>query len=118
MTIKIIKFSKIDLTQEADIDLDFEVSNGMTISHYADSVKASSATIPFTIEGVDKHVPQFGDEKWQVVVREKIDLTATGPDEGVKKEVGKDVGKYEYKDSVPAKPLGLPPGFQELYRKK
>ena len=117
MTIKIRKLLKSTLALLDDIDVDMEISNGMTIDHYANSVKAASATIPFTIEGKNKHVPQIEKEKWQIVVRKKVDLTATGVNEGEIKGIGKDVGKYKYTDPVPTPPLDLPPGFEEIYRK-
>ena len=118
MTIKIHKILKSDLSQVDSIKI-IEVSNtsGMTISHFACSVKSAEVTVPFSIEGTEDHVSNIDDVDFCLVVRKKVDLKAVGVNEKTEKDVGKDVGKYKYVDNVPSRPLDLPPGFQELYKK-
>jgi len=116
MTIKIHQFSKDTLTEIVNIDTNMSASTGMTISHFASSVKSTKATLPFTIEGTEKHIPYIEDVSFAVVVRKRVDLTAIGPNEKEIKDVGKDVGKYDYADRVPRRPSDLPPGFEELYK--
>ena len=116
MTIKIHLIEKdgLDLVDTKEITLANTTS--MTISHYAYSVKSTSASIPFSIEGAEKHIPHVDEIEFCTVVRKKVDFTAVGPNEKVIKEIGKDVGKYDYKDDVPTKPTDLPPGFTEIYK--
>ena len=92
-------------------------SSGMTISHYAGSVKSSEVTIPYEIEGTANHVPYIEDAEFCVVVRKKVDLTATGVNQKEIKDIGEDIGKYKYTNSSPSTLFDLPPGFQELYKK-
>jgi hypothetical protein len=115
---KITKFDKDTLTEVVSQEVDMPVPTGMTISHYADSVKSTEATIPFTIQGVERHVPEIEDVEFCIVVRKKIDLTAIGKNENAIKNNGNDVGSEDYSDSSPSRPLDLPPGFRELYRNR
>jgi len=116
MTVKIYEFLKSDLTLVTSMVANMANSVSMSISHYAGSVKSAQATIPYVIEGVDKHVPYIEEADFCIVTRKKIDLTATGVNEKTIKDVGADIGKYGYVDSVPAIPSDLPPGFQEVYK--
>ena len=120
MTIKIHKFLKSDLSDVSSIQVSgagLANTSGMTISHFACCVKSSEVTLPYTIEGVDKHIPYVDDVDFCVVIRKKVDLTATGVNEKEITDIGNDIGKYEYTDIVPNKPLDLPPEFKELYKK-
>ena len=119
MTVKIHKILKSDLSVTNTINATnagLSKTMGMTISHFASSVKSTEATIPFTIEGVDEHIPYIDEVEFCVVIRKKVDLKATGANSIEQKDIGKDVGKYGYKDNVPQKSYDLPPGFQELYK--
>ncbi len=115
--IKIHKFSKSSLTQDSESIVTLDSTNGMTISHFAGATKSTEAMLPFVIEGTEKHVPYIEDVEFAVVMRKKIKLTATGVNENIQKNIGEDVGEYDHVDNVPSRPLDLPPGFTELYRK-
>ena len=116
MAIKITKFSKTDLSFVSDIDVTLTDTSGMTISHFADSVKSTEATIPFEIESVNDHIPQIEDPAFCTVVRKKVNLTATGVNENIRKNIGEDIGEFEHTDNVPHRTVDLPPGFRELFR--
>lgn len=116
MTVKIHKINKDDLELIESVTSDLTDSNGMIISHYADSVKGTSATLNFEFEGVEHYLPVINSIDFCNVVRKKVDMDAIGPNQKTIKDIGKDVGKYGYKDSVPSQPPDLPPGFQELYK--
>ena len=118
MAIEIHEILKSDLTDNAKIDV-YGLTNttGMVISHYAHSWKSTLAAIPFTIEGVDNHVPHIEDVDFCVVIRKKVNLSATGPNYNVRKDVGEDQGKYKYAEDSPAPPSDLPPGFTEVFKR-
>ena len=119
MTIKIYRMKKYNLKEINSIDvssLGMTSSTSMVISHYADNLKSTEATIPFTIEGSNKHVPQIGDVEYYLASRKEVDLTAIGVNSNIIGNSNKDIGKCEYKDSLPKEMLDLPPGFQELYK--
>lgn len=116
----IYKISKIDLEIIDSLDiasLGMYNPNGMTISHYACSLKEVSASLPFEFEGVSEFIPFIKEVEFCTVVRRKIDLTAVGANSQNIEGNSNDVGKYDYKASVPSRILDLPPGFIELYRK-
>ena len=119
MTIKIHRILKSDLSHEGEMNASlaglYSNTSGMTISHYAYSSKQTQATIPYTLEIASEYVPTV-DVDFCVVIRTKVDLTATGPNEKTINDVGNDIGEYNYLDSVPSKPNDLPPGFTELYK--
>lgn len=117
MTIKIHKVNKNDLTYIKSVDTSMANSSGMTISHYADSYKQTSASIPYEIEGVEKHIPILEDPEFGIAITKKIDFTAIGVNSNVIEDIGKDTGKYDYVNDVPTRPIDLPPGFTELYKK-
>lgn len=116
MTIKIHQFTNV-FSYVTSINVTMANTSSMTISHYAESVKATESTVPFEIEGVTKHIPIIEDPIFCTVIRKKVDFTAVGPNSNRIKDIGKDIGKYNYVDSTPKTPLDLPPGFQELYKK-
>jgi len=117
MTVKIHKIFKDDLSEDASTKV-VEMANttGITISHFAGSLKSTEATITFEIEGAPYHVPYIDDVDFCLVGRKKVDLKALGSDGKIKKDIGKDIGKYKYTDRIPNFSLDLPPGFQELYK--
>ena len=118
MTVEIYKIDKDTLEEISSIDAILLDSTGMTITHYASSVKSGQAILSFSIEGMDSFVTEVKDIEFSVVVRKKIDLTATGVNENIKKNIGEDVGEYKHTSNVPSRPLDLPPGFTEIYKNK
>lgn len=116
MTIKIHQLTNA-LSYVTSIDVTMGFTSGMTISHYASAVKSTGSTVPFEIEGVPKHIPVIDDPEFCTVIRKKVDFTAIGPNSKRIKDIGEDVGKYDYVTSAPKTPPDLPPGFQELYKK-
>ena len=121
MTIKVFQFLKADLTKDSESIVTLDSTDGMTISHFAGSgsgtsAKSAQATLPFTVEGTAKHVPHIEDVEFAVVIGKRIDLKATGVNENIQKNIGEDIGEYDYKNNVPPRPLDLPPGFTELYK--
>ena len=119
MTIKIHIVDKDTLAWQKSIDAGkagMIATEGMTISSYAASLKSTEATIPYDIEVVAEHVPYIKEPEFCLTVRKKVNLTATGINEQNRTNIGEDVGKDNYKDSVPSRPLDLPPGFRELYK--
>ena len=119
MTIKIHKINKDDLSQVSSIDLlqtgQIETI-GMTISHFADAVISTEATIPFEIEAVEEQVPTISDVDFFLTVRKKVNMTAIGVNGKTREDIGEDLGKDNYVDNVPSRPLDLPPGFKQLYK--
>ena len=109
MIIKIHKINKNDLDYVVSLDTNMANSSGMVISHYADTYKQTSATIPFEIEGVEKHVPILEDPEFSLSMTKKIDYTAIGVNSNVIKDIGRDTGKDNYVNNVPERPLDLPP---------
>jgi len=116
MTIKIHKINKEDLAYVGGIITGMANTSGMAISHYADSNKSTSATIPFEIEGVEKHIPNIDEIEFSPVIRKKIDYTGIGVNGKVIKDIGRDNGKYYYVKDVPKRSLSLPPGFTEIHK--
>lgn len=116
MAVRIIKINKDSLEIESKLYIEMSNSVGFTISHYADSPKASEATLPFVIEGVKAQIPQIKDIEYSVAIRKQVDFTAIGSNGPELQNVGKDVGQKEYKNDVPNRPTVLPPGFEELYK--
>jgi len=117
MKIKIHRILKSDLSKVGSIDLvqtGMSNSSGMTISHYAYSLKQAEATIPYEIDIVQEYVPKIETIEFCVVMRTKVDLNAVGPNEKTIKEIGNDVGEYGYVESAPQRLLDLPPGFTEF----
>jgi len=119
MKIKIHRILKSDLSKVGLIDLvqtGMSNSSGMTISHYACSTKKTEATLPYEIDIVQEYVPQISEIDFCIVMRTKIDLTATGPNEKIIEDIGEDIGEYTYTNNAPPRPLDLPPGFTEFYK--
>jgi len=115
MTISIHKYSNT-LSKVTSTDLTLANTVGMTISHYASSIKASEVTMPFILESVDGHVPYIENIEFCTVVRKKANLTAVSPNQETITGIGKDKGEYKYINNVPTRPSDLPLGFKELYK--
>lgn len=117
--LKIHQIAKDDLSIVKSLNIEAigmsSGANGMTVSHYACSMKRTETTIPFVIEGVEEFIPHVNDADFCMVIRKKVNLDAIGPNEQIIKNVGEDVGKYDYTKKVPAIPSDLPPGFVEFY---
>ena len=119
MTIKIHRLLKSDLSKVGNLNVvaaGMSNTSGMTISHFAYAPKQTEATIPYSIEIMSEHVPIINNIDFCVVIRTKVDLTATGPDGKTKEDIGNDTGEYQYINSVPSRPLDLPPQFIEFYK--
>ena len=118
MTVKIHQISKEDLSQISNVivsNAGLNNTSGMTVSHFASALKSTEATIPFELESVREHVPNI-DVDFCITVRKKINLTATGPTEKIRTDIGEDIGEENHTDNVPPRPLDLPPGFRELFK--
>ena len=119
MTIKIHSILKDDLSHQDSIDLvasGLVETEGMTISHFAYALKSTEANVPYEIEVIKEHIPTLIDIDFCLVVRKKVNLTAIGINGENRTNIGNDLGRDDYKDSVPSRSLDLPPGFQELYK--
>jgi hypothetical protein len=109
MPITILKFDKsLSLIDSESI----ETSEAMTLDHYADTIKSAEGEVEFTICATNCQIPEIDDVDYCVVIREKVDLTAQGPNDKIITERDKD------NNSSPYVPVDLPPGFIELKGKK
>ncbi len=119
MTIKIHAINKSDLSYVNGInvlDTGLTKSNGMTISHFADATIITDATIPYEIDIVKEHVPIIKEIDFCLTVRKRVNMTAIGVNGKTREDIGEDIGKDNYVNNVPARPLDLPPGFNQLYK--
>jgi hypothetical protein len=115
MAITIIKFDKSLSLIDSEAIL---VSDSMAIDHYADTIKTAEGEISFQISATNCQIPEIDEVEYAVVIREKVDLTAQGPNDVMIKNRDKDTGNKNYKDHVPYIPVDLPPGFIELKGKQ
>jgi len=114
MSSKLYKIDKDTLTEISSTRLEFSEATALAIQHIHDATITLSESIPFTITILDKHVPYINEEEFMVVIRERIDVTARGPQDTTLNNLGDDIGRENYNNKVPYRPLELPPGFQEL----
>jgi hypothetical protein len=112
MTTAIVKFNKTTLAKVAQKDLFLENAWGLTIKQFSDVTLSNTYSLPFEISIAEIHAPYI-EEDMVVVIREKVDLTATGPNDVLIKNIGKDLGGENYVDKKPYRPKELPPGFEE-----
>jgi len=96
------------------ISLNTENSDTIFVSHTIDSVKTDNLEVPFTITVSKNPVPYINEEEMVLVIREKVDFVARGPNYVDIKNTGKDIGKEDYKDYVPLRQSDLPSGFIEM----
>jgi hypothetical protein len=96
------------------IPLDTVNSDTFFISHSIDSIKSNSFSIPFTVSVSKNQTPYINDEEMIISIREKIDFVASGKNYATIKNIGKDIGKEDYKDYVPLRQSDLPNGFIEI----
>ena len=115
MTTAIVKFNKSNLSKVSSKDLFLENSWGLTITQFYDAIFPYSHSFPFEISVAKEHAPHIKEEM-VLVIREKVDLTAQGPNDTIIKNIGKDLGGEEVIDNKPHRPKDLPPGFQEVLR--
>jgi len=113
MTTAIVKFNKSNLSKVSSKDLFLENSWGLTITQFYDAILPYSHSFPFEISVAKEHAPYI-KEDMVVVIREKVDLTAVGPNDVTIKNIGKDDGGENYIDVKPYRPKDLPPGFEEV----
>jgi len=116
MTTSIVKFSKQDFLTHTSMDLFIEDASELTIVQYADATISTSHTLPFEIPVADTHAPSIDEAEMALVIREKVDLSARGPNDVPVKNAGKDLGGENYIDKKPYRPKTLPPGFQEVLK--
>ena len=115
MSTYIVKFDK-DLTEIGRMELSIENPVELIVMQYGDcNTKSYSFAFPFEISVAKDHAP-YVEEEMVVVIREKVDLTATGPNDVTIKNIGRDLGGDDSVLSTPYRPKDLPPGFQELIR--
>jgi|SaaInlV_165m_DNA_1040744.scaffolds.fasta_scaffold27683_2 hypothetical protein len=100
MAIEIIKFDKSLSLIDAETIL---VSEALTIDHFNDVIESGCGEIGFVIYSTNCQIPNIGVE-YSVVIREKVDMSARGPNDTVIKEQGH--------DNYPL--TNLPVGFKEL----
>ncbi len=114
MSSKLYKIDKDTLVEISSTELEISGATALSIQHIHDATITSSENLPFNITILDKHVPYINQEEFMVVIRERIDVTARGPQETTLNNLGDDIGRENYNKKVPYRPLELPPGFQEL----
>ena len=88
----------------------------LVIQHIHDNSVSDESTLVFSIEVAKHHAPYIEEEEFVVAIREKVDLTARGPYDITLRNIGKDKGWEDYKDSSPYRPMELPEGFRELHK--
>jgi hypothetical protein len=115
MTAAIVKFDKDGLWEYGTLQLPIENVFDLTIPMTYDVMVSSSQDLPFLISVAEVHAPYI-EEEMVVVIREKVDLTARGPNDTLIKNIGKDLGGENYIDSTPYRPKELPPGFEEVLK--
>ena len=111
---QISKLKKSDLSYITSIHLTMSDALAMAISDYMDSIRTDEMTLSFLITPTAKQVPYLKPEDYSLVIREKVDLSATGPYERTIADEDKDVGQHNYKNKYPYRPRGLTSDFIEL----
>jgi len=114
MSTKFYKIHKDTLTEITSDVLTISNVNSIVIQHVYDSVISDEANINFTISFAEGHVPYLENEEFMIVIREKVDATSRGPHDITITNVGKDIGRSNYKNKVPHRPWEFPQGFKEL----
>jgi hypothetical protein len=89
MAITILKFDKSLSLIDSDA---IEASESMAIDHYADTIKTAEGEISFQISATNCQIPEIDEVEYAVVIREKVDLTAQGPNDVMTKNRDKDTG--------------------------
>lgn len=116
MSVGIIKLLKDDLSVIAEKELTIpNNAYALVISHYVGAYKTSENEIPFVITGTSNFVPLMNEVGFCVSVRKKVDFMASGVNQKIIRDNGRDVGNSNV-NSVPSVSPELPIGFQEVYR--
>ena len=115
MSLSILKLKKSDLTI-IDTKVLQNNSNGyaLVIDNYSDSFLFSNATLQFAITPAKYNVPYIKEEEFCIVIRERADFSAIGPNSNQLTMAGEDLGEYKHYDEAPYRPNPLPIGFTEL----
>jgi len=116
---QLIKFNHTTLAEIDTITLSLVNSESLIVSNYLDITSLSrknNQTLTFTIESASAQVPFLKNESFALSLRDKVDLSATGPFDPTLTFEDKDNGQYDYKDSLPYRPRNLIQGFTELKR--
>ena len=115
---QLLKFNKNTFALIDSVSLSMTESEAMTISDYLDSYRNDSCDLPFSIKTSSKQIPFLNEEDFAISVRERVDLTATGPYERTIADENKDIGQHNYKNKSPYRPRALTEGFIELKDEK
>ena len=115
MPIEILKFNKSLSIIDSESIL---ASDSLTIDHYSDVIKNAEGEIEFVISSTNCQIPEIDDVEYAVVIREKVDMTAQGPNDVLIKERDKDNGNKNFKEHRACIPTDLPPGFIQLKGKQ
>ena len=83
---------------EEIIGIDTTIADGANVA----------AEIPFTIEGSSTGIPLLDPNEYMITIRERVDMSAQGPDDVIIKNAGKDIGQENYKDKSPYRPKNHP----------
>lgn len=113
----LLKIDKDTLLPVGNTNLNISDLNSiekMILQHFIDYPIESDNILEFEIDIVDNYVPHLNEEEFVVVIREKVDATAKGPHDVKISNIGKDLGRKNYNEKVPYRPLDLPHGFTEL----
>ena len=114
MSATIYKLDKDTLLEISSQELVLEDIQSFSIQHIHDDNSISdSTTMPFTINVAKGYVPQI-EEEFVIVIRERVDATSRGAHDIAITNSGEDIGKPNYIQKVPYRPLELPQGFIEL----
>ena len=113
---KLYKLNKDTLAYVDSKTMAISNVQSLIIQHVHDAIAADDSTLNFSIEVAKHHAPYINEEEFMVVIREVVDLSARGPNDITLKNIGKDKGLENYKDSKPYRPIALPEGFKELYK--
>lgn len=104
MNSKIHKFSKNSLLSVDSEILFSDQAITLTIDHGTDTTLGYSQEIPFRIEGAQHGAPYIEENQYMIVIRERVDMSARGPEDVTIKNVGEDIGQGNYKDKAPYRP--------------
>ena len=111
---QIQKINKNNLDLIASINLTMDSSEAIIISNSTDASKTSSEILQFTITPTQNQVPYLNQEDYSIVIREKVDLSVSGPYERTIADESNDSGKKNNTNSYPYVPRGLTADFIEL----
>jgi len=88
--------------------------DAFSIDHFSGASTSSDNTLLFTLKPASKQIPFMDEPEFVSVVRQKIDITSTGPDKQEVTDTDYDVGEHDYKGRLPRHRKQLPLGVFEL----